>query len=87
MDISTQRLAILTMKKMFLDGVGSSDKDLASMTKAKIVEFGDSIGVTLKPTLTKAVMIDTLKATAEFIEDERVRKTTEQTNYVQHESR
>ena len=54
--------------------VEESEKDLDSMTKAQISEFGASIGVTLSMSLTKPVMIETLKATDEFAQSELKRK-------------
>ena len=64
------------MRKLYRERVfvDSTEKDLDSMTKAQIVEFGASIGVTLSMSLTKAVMIQTLKATSEFEESEKRRK-------------
>jgi len=51
-----------------------TEKDLDSMTKAEISEFGASIGVTLSMSLTKTVMIENLKATDEFVLSEQKRK-------------
>ena len=47
--------------------INSSSKDLASMTKSDIKELGTSIGVSLNLSSSKANMISTLSATAEFI--------------------
>jgi hypothetical protein len=64
------------MRKLYRERVLSdaTEKDLDSMTKAQIVEYGASIGVTLSMSLTKTIMIQTLKATPEFESEEVKRK-------------
>jgi hypothetical protein len=54
--------------------VWQSEKDLSPMTKAEIVEFGASIGVNLSMSLSKSVMIESLKGTPEFALSEAKRK-------------
>jgi len=61
----------LAVHRGIIDG---SVKDLDSMTKSQIVEYASSIGVTLSMSLSKSVMISTLKATQEFVNDEQKRK-------------
>ena len=54
--------------------VDRSFTDLEPMTKSQIVEYASSLGVTLSMSLSKAVMISTLKATQEFTDAEDQRK-------------
>ena len=75
MDIKEKRLAFLSMKKFLLENSNPSDMDLESMTKSKILEFADTIGVTLSMSNTKSVMISNLRATSEFVESEKQRKS------------
>jgi hypothetical protein len=48
-----------------------SDINLSKMTKAKLVEYGDSIGITLETKLTKAVMIEQLSVPQPSPEEKR----------------
>ena len=57
-----------------LKSVNESETDLSSKTKAQIVELGASIDVTLSMSLSKNVMISTLKATDEWKSYEAERK-------------
>ena len=57
-----------------LKSVNQSETDLSSKTKAQIVELGTSIDVTLSMSLSKNVMISTLKATDEWKSYEAKRK-------------
>ena len=75
MDIREKRLAFLNMKKILSENSNPSDMDLESMTKAKIVEFADTIGVTLNMSNTKSIMISNLRATSEFVQSEAERKS------------
>ena len=75
MDIKEKRLAFLNMKKFISDNSNPSDMDLESMTKSKILDFADTIGVTLNMSNTKSVMISNLRATSEFVESENQKKS------------
>jgi hypothetical protein len=48
-----------------------SMSDLTKMTKAKLVAYGDSIGITLDSKLTKAVMIEQLSVPQPSPEEKR----------------
>ena len=60
-----------------LGTINASSKDLASMTKSQIKEFGTSIGVSLNLSSSKANMISTLEASEEFTLSEVERKNQE----------
>jgi len=57
-----------------LQEINESSKDFSPMTKAQIKSFGSSIGLSLSSSLTKDVMIDTIKASNEFDSSETKRK-------------
>lgn len=57
--------------------INASSKNLTSMTKTEIKEFGASVGVSLNLSSSKANMISTLEASEEFELSEVQRKNSE----------
>jgi len=57
--------------------INSSSKDLDSMTKPQIKAYGESIGVSLSTSLSKAKMIDKVNSDDAFLEAEEDRKRLE----------
>jgi len=64
-------LRVLGNKTIALE---SSETDLKVMTKAKLVEFGNSIGLHLDSKLKKDALIETIKSSYEFADFEEERK-------------
>ena len=64
-------LRVLANKTIALE---SSETNLKGMTKAKLVEFGDSIGLSLDSKLKKDSLIENIKSSPEFVNFEEERK-------------
>ena len=64
-------LRVLANKTMALE---SSETDLQVMTKAKLVEFGNSIGLHLDSKLKKDALIESIKSSSEFADFEEERR-------------
>jgi hypothetical protein len=60
-----------------IKAINSSSKDLDSMTKPQIKTYGESIGVSLPGSLSKAKMIDKVNSDDAFLEAEEDRKRLE----------
>ena len=64
-------LRVLGNKTIALE---SSETDLKVMTKAKLIEFGNSIGLHLDGKLKKDALIEAIKSSSEFADFEEDRK-------------
>ena len=60
-----------------LEAIVDSTRDLSSSTKAEIKVYGESIGVSLSNSLSKAKMIDKITSDDAFAEAEEERKRCE----------
>tara|TARA_A200000159_G_C7047875_1_gene224857 strand:- start:162 stop:422 length:261 start_codon:yes stop_codon:yes gene_type:complete len=69
-----RRLHTLYTLRNKIDAIHATETDLSGKTKSQIVELGASINVTLSMSLSKNVMISTLKATDEWALYEAKRK-------------
>ncbi|MDA8752400.1 hypothetical protein N9M52_00170 [bacterium] len=63
--------------KDLLEAIVDSTKDFSSSTKAEIKSYGDSIGISLPNSLSKAKMIDKITSDDVFLEAEEERKRCE----------
>ena len=69
--VNMATLHVLAKKTFELE---SSETDLSGLTKAKLVEFGKSIGMQVNTKLKKDSLLESIKSDPKFIEYEKQRK-------------